>query len=455
MPKPKLTPEERKLIKQEKKAEKKRLAALKKRQQKFDYLEREVKYSDLTVRKHEKNWRRMLIKISVPRMREDLEFAWHNFERVIDSKDFTISLLMDELKDAEEQYMFNLRSHVENIDRLIQMLRDRLEELKENNKLELEELEASAEKEAEDIRLTAADGENYLKTMLYTLELARKKQEKRVRGELLSRIDEEDTKYADIINRLRGGLEVGLGRMWNNIQAFIQEYNTRTARRKNDYLLLKEQDDSVQNVLQERLRKIRNLHQLIKKLKDTYCKMLKERNITISDLVDEKQFFSNAFSVFKKRLEANNATDKQKIILLTTKSKETAAVLNELRKKGEWILTLAAVCRKMETEKEKIMSFPVPQTAKQTAGKSVTDLRSLDNVTEDLNLFWFKVAQADALRYSINEERVFLQQQNKILKAKIHRYCQCLDCPVYPPVVQKKNINVVDANHFMQKYTKY
>lgn len=454
MPKPKLTPEERKRLRQEKKAEKKRLAALKKKQQKFDHLEREVKYSGLTLRRHEKNWRRMLIKIAMPRMREDLEFAWHNFERVIDSKDFTISLLMDELNDAEEQYLFNLRSHIENIDRLIQMFRDRLQEFKENNECELEELQKDAEKEAEDIRLSAADGENYLKTMLYTLELARKKQEKRVRGELLSRIDEEDTKYADIIHRMRGGLEVGLARMWNNTQAFIKEYNARTARRNKEYLDLKQQDDSVQSVLQGQLQKIRNFYQLIKKLKDCYTKMYKDRNITISDLTDEKLFFSNAFSVFKNRLAADNATDKQNLILLTTKSKEAAAILSELKKKGEWILTLAAVCRKMETEKEKIMSFPVPPTVKQS-GKSVTDLRALEYVSDDLNLFWCKVAQADALRYSINEERVFLQQQNKILKAKIHRYCQCLDCPVHPPVVKTKNVNVVDANHFMQKYTKY
>lgn len=71
MPKPKLTPEERKELRRQKKAEKKRLAALKKRQQKVDHLEREVKYGNLTIKRHEKSWREMLLKIAVPRSVHD------------------------------------------------------------------------------------------------------------------------------------------------------------------------------------------------------------------------------------------------------------------------------------------------------------------------------------------------------------------------------------------------
>lgn len=63
-------------------------------------------------------------------MRNDLEFAWHSFERVIDCKDFTISLLMDELKFAERQYSMNFKNHLENIDKFIDMYHERLEELK-------------------------------------------------------------------------------------------------------------------------------------------------------------------------------------------------------------------------------------------------------------------------------------------------------------------------------------
>lgn len=79
----------------------------------------------------------MLVKIALPQMRDDLEFAWHNFERTIDCKDFTISVLMDELRFAERQYMMNFKNHVENIDRFIDMFNERLEELKNSHETDV------------------------------------------------------------------------------------------------------------------------------------------------------------------------------------------------------------------------------------------------------------------------------------------------------------------------------
>lgn len=130
---PKLTPEEKKAAKAAKKAEKKQQLIEKKKQIKRDQLDREVKYGDLTIKKHEKEWRLMLINIALPKMKEDLEFAWHNFERVIDCKNFTISLLMDEIRDAEQQYVLNTKNHMEHIDKLIDLFRMHLEELQIDN----------------------------------------------------------------------------------------------------------------------------------------------------------------------------------------------------------------------------------------------------------------------------------------------------------------------------------
>lgn len=125
----KLTPEE----KAEKKAQKKKQALEKKRQLKRDVLDRELRLADITLERHEQNWKEMLLKVALPRMKEELEFAWHNFERVIDSKDFQISLLMDELRLSGEQYMLNFKNHIENLEKLIKMFYNRLQEFKRDN----------------------------------------------------------------------------------------------------------------------------------------------------------------------------------------------------------------------------------------------------------------------------------------------------------------------------------
>lgn len=126
---PKLTPEERKELKAQKKVEKKRKQVEQKKQLSRDLLAREIQYGALTLKKQEKNWRKMLIDIKIPEMMKDLKFAWHNFERVIDCKDFAISLMMDQLDKANQQYILNFKTHSEHIDKLIQMFNDQVHQL--------------------------------------------------------------------------------------------------------------------------------------------------------------------------------------------------------------------------------------------------------------------------------------------------------------------------------------
>lgn len=427
---PKLTPAEKKALRAKKKAEKKRQAAERARQIKFDHLQREIKYTNLTVQRHEKKWKDLLMKISASHMKDELEYAWHNFERLIDTKDFTISLLMDEIRDAEEQYMLNLRQHSENIDRLIRMFHDKLQEMKEDNHRNVQELHGMAGIEANSMKTTATDEENYLKTMLYGLEMESKAQAKQVRGEYLSKIDEEEKKSADLIQTLRSRLERKLEQLWNSTEEFIKGHEKRTSIRQKEYFLMKQQDDTLQVILQEQLLKIKKFYELIKTLRQKYIEVEKGQKSIIEDLTLEKQYFNNIFFTLKHRLEKDTAVDKKHLVLLTANSNKIIKALDEYKTKGKWILTLALVFRKLETLPEKILPYPLPPTVKHVT-KSSADLTSAINEydNDELNLFWNKVGQADALRYSMLEERDFLIKDNEMLRRKIHHYCQCLDCP--------------------------
>lgn len=426
---PKLTPEEKKLLRAQKRAEKKRQAVERARQIKFDYLGRELKYGNLNIERHEKKWKELLMRISVSHMRDELEYAWHNFERLIDAKDFTISLLMDEIRDAEEQYLLNLRQHNENIDRLIRMFHDKLQEMKEDNHKNIQHLQAMAAAEANAIKAVATGDESYLKTMLYGLEMESKAQAKQVRGEYLSKIDEEEKKAADLIQTLRSGLERKLEHLWNNTQQFIQEHEGRTFSRQKEYLTMKQQDDALQIILQQQLMKIKKFYDLIKMLRERYIEVERKQKSIIEDLTLEKTYFNNIFFTLKHRLEVDTSVDKRHLVLLTTKSNDIINVLREYKTKGKWILTLSAVFRKLETVVEKILPYPAPPAGKHTA-KSTADLTintEFDN--DDLYLFWHRVGQADATRYSMLEARELLINENEYLRKKIHCFCQCLDCP--------------------------
>ena len=52
-------------------------------------------------------------------LKKDLEILSQTFERVVDRKESVIKSLGKDLEEANEQYAMALRSHLQNVDRLI------------------------------------------------------------------------------------------------------------------------------------------------------------------------------------------------------------------------------------------------------------------------------------------------------------------------------------------------
>ncbi|KAK5637882.1 hypothetical protein RI129_000199 [Pyrocoelia pectoralis] len=366
-----LSAEAKAALKLAKKEQKLREQELQRRKLKHDEISREVKYSQLTLKSNEKKWRRILIEISLPRMRSELEYAWHNFERIIDVKDFTISYLLDELDQAEEQYVMNLKCHSEHVDSLINRFNDHLQELK----------------------------------------LGNEEQELLVRGEYLSKLDEESSKYKNIIRTLRVGLEKNYADLWGAIKTFLHNYQETTNDRRKSYNILASQDELLQNVCSKQSIKILRMQDLQKTLKRQYLQLQKSQKQKISDLLNEQKYFADTFTTLKLRMANDVKIDTTNLNLLIDGSNATRTHLNGILAKGR---------------KVKILPFPTYDTDNgRTENIEIDDYRSLAS----LDLFWKRVAQADGIRHAINEEREYLKRENKKLQSKIHYYCMCVDCP--------------------------
>lgn len=113
------------------------------------------------------------------------------------------------------------------------------------------------------------------------------------------------------------------------------------------------------------------------------------------------------------------------------------------------------MARKLETKKEKVLPFPIEKPDGIEAQKLIELQHEFDFKLNDLLLFWQRVAQADAIRITMNEEKVCLTKQNQVLKEKIHNFCECITCPAYPDIMKATDIPVVvDASLESIKYAK-
>ncbi|KAJ3641054.1 hypothetical protein Zmor_027577 [Zophobas morio] len=420
------TPEEKK----QRKLEKKQRKLEQKLQLKRDHLSREVHYGEVTYRQYEKDWKAMLIKSTLPRMRAELEFAWHKFERAVDCKDFSISLLLDELRDSEEQYMHNFRAHAENMEELMGIFHDRLDELKVDFLSEVKAMEERCENEFTDINEVNNENMNYLKTMLYELEQQRKEHIRLKRGEYFSRVDEVDAKNQLLLQKLKANLENKYQTMFEDMKMFIRKYNKQIRERRKEHNALKAADDAIQEVIANQFKQLKRFYDMIRQLKQKYIDMKQTEGNVLLDTQEERQYFANSFLSLKIKLDSDTKADFSKLVLLSQSCSQVFEYLENLNKKGEMILSMASVCRKHETLKEKIQPFPCTKAAVKESDLDAESRQEFGVVRPEMDLFWQRLGKAYGTHYALSKERQFLTEENEILVETHNDYCEKI---LYPP----------------------
>ncbi|NWS49795.1 DRC2 protein, partial [Probosciger aterrimus] len=110
-------------------------------------LAKEEHNSALSLHKLHTQWRAVLREARAEELRRDVHVLSQTFARVMDCKDSVIESLAAELEEAEEQHGRALRSHLLNVDRLLQLQRCRLACLEDGYSAQLQALQAAFEEE--------------------------------------------------------------------------------------------------------------------------------------------------------------------------------------------------------------------------------------------------------------------------------------------------------------------
>lgn len=220
------------------KKEKAREKLLKKKQQEHDKIEREITYGKRTYDLHEKKWKEMMMKIALPRLREDLMYIWQSFERSVDCKDFTISLLMDELDCARKQHLLKISLHVADMDRIFGIFKDQSEDMALMFRKSINALRDDAKQCDDKMNSYSQQEETYLKIMLYGLEQMKKDNEKNIRGELVTKQNDEKNKAKEYLGQMSYLKELLFEHLFEDILRFSNQYYRKTEDRRVQYTKL-------------------------------------------------------------------------------------------------------------------------------------------------------------------------------------------------------------------------
>lgn len=322
-----------------------------------DKLAKEEHNSALNLRKINTQWRAVLREVKTKELQKDIEILSQTFERVVDCKDGVIKSLAKDLEEAEEQHAHALRSHLHNVDQLLSLQRSRLQLLEKSYNTELDALTKEFESERKAI-LDQHDKEiHYLQDVYMAMEQNYLDSEYENKLEFQSMWDDLKNKNLEEKHFLRLRLENVVEDLWRRFQEALKHYTEATEDRKVAFETLRAKDEKSSKEIEAQMKKIQKLRDSIFMLKGKTLVQSRESEEQNHLIRNDKQVILAQLHKLKAQKTQARARAKENLVKLTLESNAALQALRKTVDKGEKILKLAEICRKFETEEEKVLPF--------------------------------------------------------------------------------------------------
>ena len=224
-------------------------------------LEREAKFSATNRLMIQNQWRKIMRLAKVESLRKDIEIMSQNHERDVDRKDAVIQMLDRDLEESEEQYQMALRSHLQNIDTLIDLQDSRLLALENEFENDLRTLEDEFQAERDDIDRHHESEKQELVDIMEAVKADEREKETDAKHEHEQLREEIRNKNLEDINVLRITLESQIEELEKHFEHAHLNYLQNTDQRTQDFKYLTTQDRTLSREIEIKILKIERLQQ--------------------------------------------------------------------------------------------------------------------------------------------------------------------------------------------------
>jgi len=322
-----------------------------------DKLAKEEKSSSININKLNEKWRQIMRKAKSLELKKEIAILSQTFERVVDRKQNIIKALSKDIEEAEEQYNVSIRRHFYTVDTLIDHHKRRLNGLYEEYDTELSTIKEEFDLERNLTMSLHKDEIKHLQDVLFAMEQNQLEKETEARQEFQSTRDDIKNKNLEDKHALRIQLESTVESLWKQFQSALKNYNETTEERKIAFENLKAKDDKSSKEIDTQMRKLQKLQEIINTHRSKLqlnCKECEDRNKVLRD---EREFVLKHFQKLKSEMNDCRVRERQLLSKLVLQSNSTIKILEKIVEKGEAIVKFAEMCRKLETEEEKVLPF--------------------------------------------------------------------------------------------------
>nr|XP_019580235.1 PREDICTED: coiled-coil domain-containing protein 65 [Rhinolophus sinicus] len=395
-----------------------------------DKLAKEEHNSALNLNKINTQWRTVLREVKTRALRKDIEILSQTFERVVDCKDSVIKSLAKDLSEAEEQYAQALRSHLHSVDQLLALQRCRLNLLEESYNMELETLTKEFETERKTIIDQHEKEIRYLQDVFMAMEQNYIDSEYEGKLEFQSMWDDLKNKNLEEKHFLRLQLENVVEDLWRKFQDALKNYTDATEDRKVAFETLRVKDEKSSKEIEVQMKKIQRLQDSISIVKGKIMVHSRESEEQNQYIRDDKELILVQLRKLKAQRTQAREISQENLVKLTLESNAAIKALRKIVDKGEKILKLAEICRKFETEEEKVLPFYSP-TLTPEEQEEIEEIQPED-LTEELakviadyigmENFWKRYNKVKLEQLSLQHRHAELLEINGKLREMLKQY---------------------------------
>eukprot|EP00112_Aurelia_sp_Birch-Aquarium-sp1_P015187 Seg3346.2 transcript_id=Seg3346.2/GoldUCD/mRNA.D3Y31 product="Dynein regulatory complex subunit 2" protein_id=Seg3346.2/GoldUCD/D3Y31 len=395
-----------------------------------DKLGKEEKSSKFNMNKLQHQWRVIMREAKAQELRKDIEILSQTFERIVDRKEAILKSLVKDSDEAEEQYQVALRSHTQNIDKLIDFQEKRLVTLQNEYDNELEHIKNEFDRERERILKQHKAETDEIMDVVFAMEHEFEERESDARQEFQSLRDEIKNKNLEEKHALRIQLEGQVEELWKQFQAALKNYNETTEERKVAFENLKIKDEKSAKEIEMQMRKLQRIQEKISQLRSKMSQHAKECDDRNKDLKEEREVIAAKYHELKGQMNRFRDQQRSRLTALTLQSN---AALQELEKKkelGDRILRQGEICRKLETEEEKVLPFYASSLAPEedhdvqaaVEEPAVEKLAEIMHEYSPLENFWKRLNKVLLDKLALDKEKQTLQEENQQLRSVLKQY---------------------------------
>lgn len=314
-------------------------------------------------KKLHEQWRQIMRDAKADELKRDAQAMAQAHNRIVDRKNASLRMIERDLDDAEDQYRMAIRSHHELMDRLLDLQHERVTSLEREFSNKLEQLQNEFDKEREQIESAHARQKHDLERLIGAMQEEFNEQLANARSDFESTREEIKNRDSEDYNVLKLSLEHVIDDLEQQFEQAHQAYVTSTDARTQSLRQLTKNDQEAANTIAARMKKINRLQDSLqhwRKKISTTSREWEERNKALSE---ERNVMTQHYQNLRAKMNRFRNEQAEKLKSLTLNSNNAIKTLQGKLERAERILKLGEVCRKLETDEERVRPFRLAEQA--------------------------------------------------------------------------------------------